>query len=126
MWGVLSLLYAAAIGCVASAWLGMHHFSLSPCGQGSGWPQLYTVTDSLGIFALGGLGPCALILFLIVAGNVFAARKTLRPAIRILLGLAHAALFSAFAGISYGWGGYDLLRCGVLGCVDGVIDMDSR
>jgi hypothetical protein len=118
------VLYLAAVGAVPLAWLGMHKFSLSAVGQGDGWPQTYTTTDFVGIIAVCVLGPFALTSFIIVAGNVAAARRTVRPAIRMMLALAHTAAFSALAILTYQWGGYDMLQCGVIGCVDGIVDTE--
>ena len=126
LWPKLAGLYLTAVAAVPLAWLGLQTFAASPVGLGKGWPLTYTLNDFVGIMAACILGPYAVTVFVVVAGNVAAARRAIHPIVRMMLALAHAAAFWTLTVLVYRWGGYDVLGCGIVDCVEGVVDADSR
>eukprot|EP00966_Prymnesium_polylepis_P011177 257149-Prymnesium_polylepis.1 len=78
------------------------------------------------MLALCVLGPSALIFFVVVAGHVTAARKAFRPAVRVTLALVHAVAFGILAILANRWGGHDMLRCGIVGCIKGIVDTAKK
>jgi hypothetical protein len=118
----LAIFYVTAAAAVPVAWLGIHTFSLSAVGQGKGWPLVYTTTEYLCILAVCVLGPYAVAAFVVSAGNVAAARHVVTPVVRSILAAVHAVVFASLAVLAYRWGGYDVLRCGIVGCIEGAVD----
>ena len=113
--------YVAAIVAFILAWIGMLQFSQTNAALKHGVPMSFSTAEFGWFMAFVMLPPLAFILFVSVAGNVAAMRGSVtRLAGRLVLALTHALAFAVLAVLAYSFGGYDVLQCGIIACIDGV------